>query len=54
MTCELAAKNTTTECSDQPEMFRTTVKQGGRIRIECLNHAIRSEEQGKQVEVIRN
>lgn len=56
MACELSDKNTTTQCStDDPHFFKTRFIWGGRkqARIECLAHAIRSEEQGKQVDLIR-
>jgi hypothetical protein len=55
MTCELADKNTTTQCSTgDPHYFETRFIWGGkrRTRTECLNHAIESERQGKQVNLI--
>jgi hypothetical protein len=51
MTCQSKAASIT--CSDAPEMFETAVGTTGRVRIECLAHAVASEDKGRPVKVIR-
>lgn len=53
--CE-STKNTKSECSTEPEMFRTEKTWGGRKSTvtECLNHAVLSEGRGQRTSVIRS
>lgn len=47
--CE-TAKKSKTQCSTEPEMFRTEFAAG--TRTECLNHAQLSERYGRTTSVI--
>jgi hypothetical protein len=51
MTCQ--SKATSITCSTAPEMFETAIGTTGRVRIECLTHAVASESRGRTVDVIR-
>lgn len=49
------SKTTSVQCdTDYPDYFKTTIIWAGTKRTitECLNHAARSEQAGKQVELI--
>jgi hypothetical protein len=55
MTCQSKTRNTSIECSDAPEMFETIKIWGGRKEkvIECLSHAVASEQRGQCSTVIQ-
>lgn len=48
------SKTTSIECSDRPEHFRTEKFWGGRkeIVVECLAHAMASEQRGQKTDLI--
>lgn len=55
MNCQSKTRNATIGCSDAPEMFRTEKFWGGRKEsvIECLSHAVASEQRGQATQVIQ-